>query len=244
MFVILFALSVLGDNWCPTIENQTLPNDPIYVLNYEFVDAKCTKEACKLPKILSTYVGGDKINYLTVLDENNKPMTCCDFEGRREDIETYVPNMVKHNMFYQSQLGMYWSSFTECNNAEKAYVQYGSCFPPQFNSPYGYFNLTLLTFQDYNVWSIIRNYYTEYFNGVYSVEKLNNLLNTRGYTHNVQWICGTSDDIVLKSVNVCFKMVDNKMSQVECPAVEGMCGAYVSFSYGASVKPDDASCPY
>lgn len=243
MFFTLFILSV-NAAWCETYTKQTIQSNQIYMLSESWIGGKCRSEECSIPENKVIYETNMIIDSLSVLD-NGKKMQCCDYEGRRDDLETYVPQLLKYNHYYQNRIADEWTGYAACDAPAKAYVQYGTCMPEKFQQPYGYFNATMKLYQNYNVWSYLRNYiYNIGEEYVYSVDKLNDLLNVRNFPSKVQFTCAKDTNMVT-GVNVCFTMKNKELIQTECPAVEGVeeCGKFVYFADKPEEKKAD-KCPF
>ena len=239
MFFSLLLISV-NALLCDTYQKRTIQSNQIYMLTESWIGGKCRVEDCSIPEGKTVFETDMIIESLSVLD-NGKKMECCDYDGRRTDIETYVPQLLKYNHFYQNRLAQDWTGYSDCDIAAKAYVQYGTCMPEQFQSPYGYFNATTKLYQNYNVWGYLRNYiYNIGEEYLYSVDKLNDLLSVRNFPSKVQFLCA-KDTNMLTGVNVCFTMKNKELIQTECPTVEGVeeCGKFVYFPEKPEEKKTD-----
>ncbi|EAL45315.1 hypothetical protein EHI8A_108260 [Entamoeba histolytica HM-1:IMSS-B] len=245
MIGVIFIVSALG-TWCDSYKKYEVSKDSKYMLSYNWIGGMCSIEKCSIPKDKVIIEDGMVLNGLAVI-EDGTTKKCCDFDGRRDDLESFIPNLINHNYFYQSEISNYWSGYSECDIAAKSYVIHGTCLPKEYHTPYGYFNATLLLFQNYNVWTTLRHY--NYIPGkqyVYSKQKINDLLSVRGFLAPVQWRCENPEDKqMLTSVNVCFTPSADKFLQTECPEIIGQqqCPDYFYFAE-MPPTPRETKCAY
>ncbi|KAL7721280.1 Uncharacterized protein QTN25_001705 [Entamoeba marina] len=245
MFFFCLLVGVFSST-CDSFTQIDYPTNSKYLLKYKWLGAYCDSNNCNLPK--SKFIMSDSM----IIDSlqpiyNDNIQTCCDFDGRKDDLDNYVPQLISYNYFMQSQIDSYWSSLVDCNAPEKAYIKYGTCMPSKFNSVYGYFNATFLLFQDYNVWTILRHYNIERCEDcLYSKQKMDQLLQTRGFQNKVQWICADqTKPNMLTDVNVCFLSSQNSFGQTDCPTLgDTECGDYFYFNSLPDIEHSDNSCDY
>ena len=236
LFTLLFALT--NALWCNKYESKTIATNQVYMLSYSWIGGKCRVEDCSIPENRVHFENGMVLENLAVIDGDSK-RSCCDFEGRRTDIETYVPQLLQYNYFYQNRISRILSI------TNMLYVMYGTCMPEDYRSPYGYFNATTLLYQNYNVWTYLRNYIYNFGEEyVYNAEKLNDMLSVRNFPSKVQWVCGENTNM-LTGVNVCFTLNNKQLVQTECPSLanQNECGNYLYFPTTPK-EGKETKCPF
>ena len=178
--------------------------------------------------------------------DDTKSFDCCSYTDRRSDLDTFVPQLIHYNQYYQSLLALYWPSYSTCQSAEKEYVIHGTCMPEKFREPYKYFDASVFLFEKYNIWTVLSQFNIQTGKDyVYSKSKFNQLLESRGFPATVNWNCESKDEPqMLTSVDVCFSYVNNEFTQVACPLKSSsQCGNYLYFSDMPELS-SGKGCPY